>query len=179
MTHQDMYSYFQNFNTQETENGMEHFCNSIGRKDVAGIDLDKLDAFFTTVSDIYIDTMENGLVSIDWENIVFESECTTRFFITGLRCVANAAIYLNIDIILEFLLSLERQDSELSCHELFEMTLVKKIIPFISRQGKESVQEYLGMVGQFGSHRIRPDQYRKFDKYLQDQYWAPANPITQ
>jgi hypothetical protein len=63
---------------------------------------------------------------------------------------------------------LEYQDSELSYHELFEMILLKKIIPLIARQDKKSVQKYLDIIGQFGSHKIREDQFRKFDKYLQN-----------
>ncbi|MDR2659801.1 MAG: hypothetical protein LBC27_07435 [Spirochaetaceae bacterium] len=162
----DIYTYFQNFNTEKTSNGMEYFCNSIGKKNVDGINLDKIDDFFTTIGDIYANIIENGLVPVDCDNIVFESKHTTKFFITGLKCLKNAVIDLNIDIILEFLLDLEHKNNELSYQELFEMTLIKKIILLISRQEKKSIRKYLGIVGQFGSQNIRNYQYEKFDKYL-------------
>ncbi|MDR2659800.1 MAG: hypothetical protein LBC27_07430 [Spirochaetaceae bacterium] len=162
----DIYTYFQNFNTEKTSNGMEYFCNSIGKKNVDGIDLDKIDDFFTTISDIYANIIENGLVSVDCDNIVFESKHTTKFFITCLKCLKNAVTELNMDIILGFLLDLEHKNNELSYHELFEMTLIKKIIPLILRQEKESIQKYLEIIGQFGSQNIRDYQDKKFDKYL-------------
>jgi hypothetical protein len=169
MIPKNIYTYFQNFNTDKTANGMACFYDIIDKNDDAIINLDKIDTFFAIVSDIYTNIIENGFLSINYENILFESRHTTIFFITGLKCLKNAATTFNIDIILEFLLLLEYQDSELSYHELFEMILLKKIIPLIARQDKKSVQKYLDIIGQFGSHKIREDQFRKFDKYLQNQ----------
>jgi hypothetical protein len=169
MIPKNIYTYFQNFNTDKTANGMACFYDIIDKNDDAIINLDKIDTFFAIVSDIYTNIIENGFLSINYENILFESRRTTIFFITGLKCLKNAAATFNIDIILEFLLLLEYQDSEPSYHELFEMTLLKKIIPLIANQDKKSVQKYLDIVGQFGSHEIREEQFRKFDKYLQNQ----------
>jgi hypothetical protein len=160
-------SYFQNFNTDKTANGMEYFRASIDAKNDPDINLDRIDTFFATVGDAFIDIIKNGLWALDIESIRFDSRHTTIFFITGMKCLKNAVLMSNIDIILEFLLSLEYQTGEPAYHELFEMTLLKKIIPLINRQDRESIQEYMGIADQFTSHGIREEQDEKFNKYLQ------------
>lgn len=146
MISNNLYLYFQSLRTNSSA------VESEDRED--NINSNKIDGFFVTVTDIFINSFKNGFISINPEDIRFENKHTTLFFKTALIQIKDCIIFENTSITLGFLLLLAAQDKNISCHELFELKLVTEIIPII-QIGIEGAQKYIDILLQFSSDNVR------------------------
>jgi hypothetical protein len=129
------------------------------------VNTDNIDLFLTSLTDIYVSILENGVVSVDSESIQFMNNQTKEFFITGLYGLKQAVIPQTLESILEFLFYLVSRDQNVSNSEMFEIYLLAKIMPRL-RPESDCIKKYIDFLVEFCSGKTQHHQIVKFAKFI-------------
>jgi hypothetical protein len=129
------------------------------------IETDNIDNLLTTLSDVYVTILDNGLIAVEGENIKFKSEHTKEFFIAGLTGLKQAKIPSTLKFLLDFLIIQKSRDNNVSMEDLFEMYLLTNIIPNLLPEG-HCIKKFIDYLVEFCSSKTQHYQIAKFVKYI-------------
>lgn len=130
------------------------------------INIDKIDMFFTKMADIYVSILENGYESVEYGSVEFENNYTKEFFIAGMTGLKQAVIPMTLEIILEFLSAQASREQSVSASDLFEICLLKKIMPILRMEG-DCIRKFIDFLIEFCSGETQHFQIAKFIKFIE------------
>jgi hypothetical protein len=129
------------------------------------INTDRIDTFFTELTDIFVCILENGFDSVENNTIPFENKYTKAFFMTGLTGLKQALIPMTLEIILEFLSVQISRERDVSALEMFEICLLKRIIPVL-RPESVCIKTFIDFLVEFCSGKIQSFQIKRFTRFI-------------
>jgi hypothetical protein len=114
------------------------------------IDQNSLDQFFYTLTQFFFNCRENGFAQADCTAIRFKENNVKEYFITGFVCIQNGMEPLAIEIIMEYLMLLNK--TQIITHqELLEMKFIEKTLTLMQH---DQIDEYLYLLEKFCSAQI-------------------------
>ena len=122
-----------------------------------------LNSFMTTMSDVFVTILDNGLVEFDVEKFQFRSKHTKDFFLAGLKGLQAGKVLSTLKLLLDFLLLQKARDNSVSAADLFEFYLLSLIIPILDGY---HIKEYVDYIVEFCSGNTQFYQIAKFVKYI-------------
>jgi hypothetical protein len=129
------------------------------------IKADDINILLTTLTDVYVTILENGLVTVEYANIQFRSNHTKEFFVAGLQWLKQSKLPDTVEFFLNFLLIQETRKHNTSIADLFEMYLLTKIIPILLPEGA-CIKKYIDYLVEFCTEGVQHKQIVKFIKYI-------------
>jgi hypothetical protein len=129
------------------------------------INVDDIDMFLETITDVYVNMLERGVPAIEVAEIKFKSDAVKMFFAAAFIGIQEAMVPDKIELILDFLLLQMRQEHTFSSTELFEIYLLTKIIPLLSFDAV-SITKYIDLISEFCSGKIQHFLLSKFTKFI-------------
>jgi hypothetical protein len=129
------------------------------------IKTDNINILFTTLTDIYVAILDNGLMAVEGENIQFRSEYTKNFFIAGLTGLKQAKIPSTLKFLLNFMLIQKSREKNVSIEDLFEMYLLTDIIPNLLPESY-CIKNFIDYLVEFCTGKTQHYQIARFIKYI-------------
>jgi hypothetical protein len=131
----------------------------------SNIKIDDINILLTTLTDVYVTILENGLTAVEAGDIQFRSEHTKKFFNAGLTGLKNAKVPSTIKFLLDFLLLQASREKDISKAELFEMHLLTNILPYLLPEG-DCIKKFIDYLVEFCTDEGQYYQIAKFVKYI-------------
>jgi hypothetical protein len=126
---------------------------------------DKIDMFLSHLTDIFVSILDNGYVSVDNENLLFENKYTKKLFIAGMTGLKQGLTPMALEITLDFLSSQTIREQSISTQELFEIGLLKYIIPIL-RPENDCIKRFIDFLIEFCSGNSQHFQIVKFIRFI-------------
>jgi hypothetical protein len=131
----------------------------------SNIKTDAINNLLTTLSDVYVTILDNGLTALDAGSIQFKNKHTKKFFNIGILCLKNGKIPGTIKFLLDFLLLQTSGEKDISKEELFEMYFLTNIIPCLLPNGN-CIKKFIDCLVEFCTEEVQHFQIVKFIKYI-------------
>jgi len=123
----------------------------------------QIDAFFITLTDIFVFTLERGFVALDSFTIKMENEYVLSAVKLGLGGIQDGLEPEIIKTLLETSNLLTFKNNADAEGILFELKLLERIVPYI--QNRE-IQEFLFLTGQLCSMNVRGNIETRLSRFL-------------
>jgi len=134
-----------------------------GKEDI--INSNSVDKLIDMLTDFYVYRLENGLIKFKDEQIKINNCNIKKFFIAGLNCLRDAITIEQMECSLDFLLLKTIKEENISTQELFEIRLIKEIMPKLQADS-DSIKKYFYFIRNFCSNENQSLQLAKFIKVI-------------
>jgi hypothetical protein len=129
------------------------------------INIARVNTLLTTLTDVYVTILENGLSAVVGEDIQFKSKHTRDFFIAGLAGLKQAKLPGTLKFLLDFLFIQKSRENNISIDDLFEMYLLSNIIPGLLPDGN-CIKIFVDYLVEFCAGGEQHHHLAKFVKYM-------------
>ena len=124
----------------------------------------KLDLFFTVLSDLFVNILENGLASVEIGTVKFESSLTTHAFALGFNCIQDGMHPYIIQAILESQILVLLKNEDISDNELFELKLLEKIMMTFQEKDYVKFLNFQNRLCSMQTYCVNEMKFEKFKK---------------